>query len=290
MAKSSSNLPSKNIQVLGSETNHQIITSDHSDEREWLSNSVCCPIFKQFHITHTGIMKGKYPLEIVRVKQDGSFFLACLSGEGEIVIDGKWQIIKANEACLLPPLALNAIRCIEGKPWSFCWVRYNELRFRMPISSFLSSVKANFNPLPLKSAISGLHSECLADNQLSQLNLWTEIIHQYVLKFTKKDNVDERLWKLWKVVEADLGKDWNLTELAALATVSEEHLRRLCNKQLGRSPMQQLTYFRMQKARFLLGTTNEKVETISAKLGYANPFTFSNTFKKWVGCRPSEVR
>jgi AraC-like DNA-binding protein len=72
--------------------------------------------------------------------------------------------------------------------------------------------------------------------------------------------------------------------------MSPEHLRRLCKKELGRSPIQHLTFLRMKHARYLLGTTDDKVEVIAHAVGYESPFTFSNTFKKWVGWRPSELR
>jgi len=54
--------------------------------------------------------------------------------------------------------------------------------------------------------------------------------------------------------------------------------------------MQHLTFLRMKQARHLLSTTDEKVEVIARAVGYESPFTFSNTFKKWVGWRPSELR
>jgi len=79
-----------------------------------------------------------------------------------------------------------------------------------------------------------------------------------------------------------------LERLARLAHMSTEHLRRLCRRQLGRSPMHQVIFLRMRRAAELLATTDEKVETIAAAVGYQNPFAFSNTFKKWTGWRPSE--
>lgn len=71
---------------------------------------------------------------------------------------------------------------------------------------------------------------------------------------------------------------------------SGEHLRRLCKKALGRSPMQQLTFLRMEKASQLLLETDEKIETIARMTGYKNAFHFSNVFMEWVGIRPSEFR
>ena len=78
--------------------------------------------------------------------------------------------------------------------------------------------------------------------------------------------------------------------LAKEAGYSNEHLRRLCRKQLGRSPMHQVTYLRMRRAAELLASTDQTIESISQEIGYQNPFVFSNAFTKWIGWRPSEYR
>ena len=59
---------------------------------------------------------------------------------------------------------------------------------------------------------------------------------------------------------------------------------------LGRSPGQHVIYLRMKRAAELLVTTPGKVEAISAAVGYETPFAFSATFKRWLGCSPSEYR
>jgi AraC-like DNA-binding protein len=39
-----------------------------------------------------------------------------------------------------------------------------------------------------------------------------------------------------------------------------------------------------------LAETDLKLEVIAERVGYANPFVFSNTFKRWTGWRPSLYR
>jgi len=64
----------------------------------------------------------------------------------------------------------------------------------------------------------------------------------------------------------------------------------LCRRQLGRSPMHQVTYLRMRRAAELLANTSHTIEAIAQEVGYHNPFVFSNAFTKWIGWRPSEYR
>ena len=46
----------------------------------------------------------------------------------------------------------------------------------------------------------------------------------------------------------------------------------------------------MEKARLLLRETDLKVREIAARLGYDDPFYFSNVFKKCVGVSPEQYR
>ena len=216
--------------------------------------------------------------------------MACLRGEGTILVDGSWKKVSEGQACLLPPFVANALKCNGGKAWRFCWVRYLESRDTTPIVSAVSPVRGNYFGEPLCRAIEGLLAECEAEGKTALEHHWVELIHQYVLRFAQPHKEDDRLWKLWKKVGRRLQHPWSLAELGEVACVSPEHLRRLCQKELGRSPMQQLTYLRMQRASELLLDSEDKIETIAKVVGYRNAFHFSNVFLEWAGVRPSDFR
>lgn len=281
---------SEDVHRLGDNTQAEVVVADDSDQRDWLADAWICPLLAQYKIAHTGIMSAESGLEVIRTDQSGSYFMACIEGEGEVLVNGRWKKLKPGNACLLPPFIQNALRSVPGKSWSFVWVRYLEARDVVPIATSRSPVQGAFNVTSLKSAVEGLCAECKSSNTPSALSQWTELIHQYVLKFAQPEHSDDRLWKLWTGVEQNLSHQWTLAELADAAFMSSEHLRRLCKKELGRSPMQHLTFLRMKHARHLLATTGDKVEVIARSVGYESSFTFSNTFKKWVGLRPSELR
>ena len=122
------------------------------------------------------------------------------------------------------------------------------------------------------------------------LHHWIELIHGFVARAARPYQGDDRLWRVWKEVGRDLARDWKLKDLEGIAHLSQEHLRRLTKQQLGRSPIQQITHLRMRRAVARLATSEDKVETIAREVGYENPFTFSNAFKRWTGKRPSDYR
>jgi transcriptional regulator GlxA family with amidase domain len=142
----------------------------------------------------------------------------------------------------------------------------------------------------VRDAINGLYHECTGAAAPGAIHHWVELIQLYVTRFAQPWQEDNRLWRLWDTVSARLDEPWTLDRLAKHAHLSAEHLRRLCQRQLGHSPMQHVAFLRMQRAAELLASTDDKVETIALAVGYQNPFGFSTTFKKWIGWRPSEYR
>jgi len=290
MRVSESPVPQQDVEILGKLTRYQVVRADGSDSRGWMQKGPVCPLLAQHQISHCGIMKAASPFEIVRTNQSGTFMLACLEGEGVILADGEWKHIRAGQACLLPPFVMNALKCLPGKTWHFAWVRYREAREVRPIVSSISPVTGSFDAAPLKAAIEGLHAESHSEQSAAALHHWSELVHHYVLRFAQPHSSDDRIWRVWQRVETDLGRAWSLDDLAAIACISGEHLRRLCRKELGRSPIQQLTHLRLQRARHLLLVTDDKVEVIARAVGFESAFTFSNTFQKWTGWRPSQFR
>lgn len=277
--------------ILGKGTTWRVVRRDQSDAREWLAHEPICPLLERFNILHVGIMQAGRNFEVVRRDQSGTFFMVTISGEGDVLTDGHWQRIRSGFACLLPPHTVNAIRSIRGEPWSFCWVRYLEPKSKMPMARGHSPVRGPYaSGAPLEYAVRGLYVESQGAANPAQVHHWVDLIQQYVLSFAQPQLEDERLYKAWEMVCCKLDYNWSLEEIASSAHVSTEHLRRLCLKHLGRSPMKHLTYLRMRHAAELLSTSDDKVETVAHRVGYENPFSFSNTFRKWTGFRPSEFR
>ena len=276
-------------QMLGKARFH-VVKSDVSDDRSWLEEMPLCEQLKKHHIAHVGIMHAVAPFRITRTDQSGTYMMACISGSGLVMVDGKWEELIAGQACLLPPFVKNTFRCIAKKEWQFCWVRYLESRERTPIISANTPVLGIYDHGPIYRAIQGLKAECVGENSPILQEQWVDLIHHYVIRFAQPYHSDPRLVALWREVEKNLAFSWTLSVFAQFSHVSEEQLRRLCQKNLGRSPMQHLTFLRMQKARSLLTTSDEKIETIAHLVGYESAFAFSNTFTKWVGWRPSEHR
>ncbi len=258
--------------------------------QEWRLAAADCPALGIHGIAHVGVCHAAPPYEVVRMELKGAYLLACFAGCGSVLQDGRWQKVKAGWAFLAPPRVLLAFRAEAGVKWGFVWVRYELPGPAKPVVSSSSPSLARMAADPLRHAVLGLHGEVKAGHSPVLAGRWAGLIHDYVLQFAKPEPRDPRLERLWEEVSQDLGALWTLERMAARCHMSEEHLRRLCKRELGRSPVHQLIHLRMQRAADLLARTDDKVEVVASDVGYANAFVFSNTFKRWVGWRPSEYR
>ena len=146
-----------------------------------------------------------------------------------------------------------------------------------------------FDAAALVSAIQGLHAECSQPEKKAIRNLWVDIIHKYVLDFTSADQHDERLYRLWTTVEKGLHHPWTLADIAKVAGVSGEHLRRLCHKLIGH-PHATAYLLARATARHMLVASEDKISSIAFRVGYQNPFTFRMRSKMDRERRPSEIQ
>lgn len=299
MSRSDQNLSETDIRPPGAET--VMIRADALDTRAWLSNAPVCPDLERHRIRHLAVAHMPSPFEIVRTKLGGSYFLACFGGEGLVLVDGRWTKCSPGQAVLLPPGTLHAFKTTPNHCWEFCWVRYQERAGQPPLTAAQTPVIARFHSEGLRLGILGLFHECGSSGaairtdqrsshrpDLVAINRWVDLIQHYVLRFAEPTCLDPRIWRLWEQVVSRLAEPWTIADMAQAVHLSEKQLQRICLKELGRSPRQQLIWLRMRRAAELLNERDSKIETIASRVGYQNAFVFSSTFKRVMGWSPSE--
>ena len=262
---------------------------DGPDTKLWAVTAADCPALARRHISHVGCGDAAVPYRIVRTNLSGAYLHGSLGGVGRMLIDGRWRPHGAGMASLAPAHVLHAFHAVPSRRWHYCWVRFTAESPRS-VSDAMTPIMGRYDCRPLSRAIMGLYDEMQAGRDMAICALWLDLIEIYLDGFAKPWRSETRLMAVWNSVRKDLARPWKLPELAELAGLSDEHLRRLCHRSLGRSPMQQLTTLRVQQAAHQLATTNAKIEMIADSVGYRNPFAFSNVFKRVTGLRPSEFR
>lgn len=248
-----------------------------------------CEALAARRIAHVAVVDAATPYTIVRTHLSGAFMQVCLAGEGRTFLDGRWYTHKPGSVSFSPAHVLHAFHCVPGKRWRLAWVRFMP-ESPLSVDGALSPTISPFDGRVLEHAILGLASEMDSAADPGTCVVWVDVIERYAARILAPLQREPRLVPLWNAVKADLARDWSVAEMAALAKTSEENLRRLCQKSLGRSPGKQLATLRIAHAAHLLATSDDKIESVARSVGYANPFAFSNTFKRMTGFRPSDYR
>ncbi len=203
--------------------------------RRWMLTAGECREFLAHRIARMGIDVAQSPYNLVRLRPEGSFILACLDGEGRMFLEGRWQRVAAGELCLAPPRVLNA-----------------------------------------------LHS-ALCHHYIS-------LVQRLAQRAATPWRTTSRVNDIWEFVASHLADEWTLPMLANRCHLSPEHLRQLCQREFGRTPMDHMAYMRMLRAKELLETTNDKVEVIASAVGYRIGTVFSRAFVRFVGVLPTHYR
>jgi AraC-like DNA-binding protein len=156
---------------------------------------------------------------------------------------------------------------------------------------------------PIQSALTMLSREAAEPQMGSEIviqNLMDIIFSFIVRKIVESKSSKPRTWshavhndsvkRAIELLHSNVERDWTLEDLAKEVGVSRAGLAQKFKKHLGDTPLHYLTVIRMQKARALLSTTSDNIETIAEAVGYSDAFSFSKVFKRITGIPPRDFR
>lgn len=101
---------------------------------------------------------------------------------------------------------------------------------------------------------------------------------------------DPHISKGLKAFHSDYAADWTVERLAKEAHMSRSLFSDRFKQYLNVSPIQYVTYWRMQSAKKVLGESNLSIEQVASTTGYDSLASFSKAFKRVVGKNPGEYR
>lgn len=267
--------------IIGDQTNERIVSQQ------------ACQAFSLYRIHLVGISDAHTPFRFIRPHPDRSQLLACITGQGLVWLDGKWVRCAPGMAYLTPPGAYHAYYALEPTTWKICWVSYQDT-VEQPAIALAGPVMVQAEPHLLAMAIEGLYSEYMKQAEQATMQQWAQLIYTYAQRMIGPEfgvsRMEPRLQRVWAEVNEDLAFPWTGEQLADLAGISTEHMRRLCLRQTGHSPMRYLTLLRMRRAMALLASESYSVEAVAFRVGYENAFAFSTAFKRYAGVAPSTYR
>lgn len=96
--------------------------------------------------------------------------------------------------------------------------------------------------------------------------------------------------KMILMVKSDYGSNLSLTSIAEKFSMSSKYIGRVFLSDTGLKFSEYLMVFRLQRARYLVENTREKISFIISSVGYPQPNVFYVHFKRLFDISPGELR
>ena len=238
-------------------------------------------------IEAVGLVSPGPGFEFIRLKTPLPIVHATLHGQGEVWVGDQWMPVVQGQVYLMPAGRTTGYRLGKSESWRACWLIGQEPSLIESDVPMIRSAPVHTLESAIQGLISEFNGECISD----LMAIWIELVKSYALRIAGPSQFPERrLENVWEHVLANLSFNWQLKDLARIAFLSEESVRRICRQQTGRTPMEHVTHLRMKSAASLLHMYPYSIDRIATMVGFSNAFSFSVAFKRWCGLPPSQYR
>jgi len=247
------------------------------------------PVLAKSRFVWVGYSEIRPPYLMVRPESIHAHVVACFGGRGRTLIEGRQVDWGPGQVLLAPRGALHAFEPAGAAPWRIAWIFCDD-RVGGVLVEGTQTRLVRTDALPFVTTLQMLAREAAGDADPAAMEALVALLQTHTRRLAGGHRIDPRLGGLWATVEADLAASWDCRLLAQRASMSEEHLRRLCHRYYKDSPMSYVQGLRMQRASSLLRATDAKVSEIGSRIGYHSPYAFSAAFKRWCGLSPAGFR
>jgi YesN/AraC family two-component response regulator len=122
----------------------------------------------------------------------------------------------------------------------------------------------------------------------------TELAGQIQQSFDASERLPQQTSSLVKQAVAYLQANYHQSitreDIARAIGVNKDYLSRIFSQELGISPWDFLTRYRVNRAMELLRSSGDSITEIGFKVGFNDSAYFSRVFQKQVGCSPRDYR
>lgn len=232
-----------------------------------------------------------------------------LRSEGAIVIDGMTipfsqgqinvrkpgQVVRGilPYECLFLSVDMDG-RAKEREKFSFPHQPNGQPRYQNPILEALPDKIDIGSDKRIPALITRLHRRHLyrSDQDILQnkIDLLLLLDYLYELCEPKRSSADYRVRQAVDRIQKHFTEDISITELIAQTHLSKTHFHKLFREYTGRTPNGLITELRLELAKHLLTTSQEKICDIAAMCGYYDHVYFNYLFKKQTGLSPGSYR
>jgi AraC family transcriptional regulator, arabinose operon regulatory protein len=264
------------------------------------------------HIFHAVLRGGRARLSpmyhLESWAHPGHDLILSYAGSGTVRIGNQAYALRAGQLAWINynRLRLHVLWPSRSGPWEYMFVRVNSSQLDLMADILMVQTNPIFsleNPRPAV-GIFGRIFGLLHDRPLSMAaSLHAAVTALVALLFECRqaaaslDRVESQgpryisnFERLIDAMRSDLGREWNVRELARLRRMSLPHFYRRFAQATGTTPMAWLQRERINRAKQRLVETDDRICAIAVDVGYLDPLYFSRHFRKLVGMGPRAYR
>lgn len=244
------------------------------------------PELKSADIYMGGIADMTKHYTIERKGGDLHTLLCTVSGEGVLTTNDNVYTVPNNHMMILPAGKPYRFELgVNNSNWRFVW-------FVMPQTKRWGKICANEQrvvPFPASEQVWALctllHHE--ANGRSSMRSLYVSEIEQLLTHSPYTiANSELRVETQFNRIRSQIHHSWTVSEIAKACFISEEQLGRICRKRYNCSPKKKLIDMKMSRAKDFLTINEETLGSIASRVGYADAYSFSQSFKRYYGLSP----
>ncbi|SNY93362.1 AraC-like ligand binding domain-containing protein [Cohaesibacter sp. ES.047] len=226
----------------------------------------------------------------------------CFAGEGWAQIAGNDFRIESGQVLVVPPNAPHMYGAHQYDPWTIYWIHLAGRKTKTLLRLLeLGETGATLYPghdpaLPsLFERIWHLLNRDYSEESLQSASTACHQLaaHLIAMRHRLQDGEDGHSTRIKDVIEVmhqALDRKLSLEELAQTANMSKSHFAFVFKKRTGFAPLDYFMRLKMQRACFLLDTTNMPVKAIASVLAFEDSLYFSRRFRHIHNCSPVQYR
>jgi len=225
----------------------------------------------------------------------------CVDGQGWLRLEGKQWAIKKGDFFVCPPSIPHSYGADDKDPWTKYWIHfrgksasaYMDL-LGIKASSPVINIGSNTKILSWLQDIFSVLAMGYTQSHLIFATSYLTNILSYITTMPMNSKLNKihnmNVEKVITFMLDNIALNLTLDQLSEYAGVSRYHFVRVFKERTGYTPVDYYIRLKIQKSCELLEASTSKVNSISAALGFDNPYYFSTTFKRIVGQSPQFYR
>lgn len=223
-----------------------------------------------------------------------------IKGAGYLECNNKKYYIQEGESFLIVPFDIIYYYPDPANPWEYIWVDFQGDIARKHLHLGPMTEQQLICPaIPKEVILPHFEHLCSLDiytfNRMEACGILLSILGTYADAFpAKQDDTalgeDPRITTALLLIRSHYHRSYfNVAKLCQLMHCNRVTLHRLFQSELGESPGNYLSAFRIRQACTML-KMGMSVKTTALSCGFEDPFYFSRVFKQQKGCSPSDYK